>query len=142
MKEKIKSVAKPHYIISVIAVSGIVFAAVNFSNPPLFQNTDNFVLFAQEKMELEKGVQVSSGDLGSNEEIDIEKDSTINGNLFADKSPLDKNTIINGNASFNKFKIEKDAKILGTQTKPVSLPIANLPEIPDFSIGTRDFKFE
>lgn len=130
-----------HYIISALAIVGITFAAMNFTNPPLFQNTDNFVLFASEEIKLEQGVQVSSGDLGSNGEIDVEKDNIINGNLFADGITLDKNVTVNGNASFNKLKTHKETKILGTQTKPVSLPVANLPEIPDFQVGTQDFKF-
>jgi len=130
-----------HFIFAFSIVS-IAFAAFNFTNPPLFPSTDNFVLFAQEEIKLEQGVQISSGDLGSNAKIDIEKDAIVNGNLFANEINVDKNTTINGNASFNKIKLHKDAKILGTQTKPVSLPIANLPEIPDFSIGTQDFKFK
>ncbi len=109
--------------------------------PPLFANLDNFVLFAQEEVTIEKDVQISSGNIGSNDKIDIEKDVIINGNLFADKITIDKNTTVNGNASFNKLKLHKEAQILGTQTKPVQLPIANLPEIPDFKVGTQDFKF-
>lgn len=143
--ERIKTYLKkvePYHIVSVLAIGGIIFAAANFSGPPLFNNLDNFVLFAQEEIKLEQGTQVSSGDLGSNKEIDIEKDTIINGNLFADKITLDKNTIVNGNVSFNKLKIKEETQILGTQTKPVQLPIANLPEIPDFQIGTQDFKFE
>ena len=133
---------RPHHIISVLAFGGIVLAAVNFNSQPLFQNTDNFVLFAQEEIKLEQGVQISSGDLGSNKKIDIEKDAIINGNLFADRISIDKNTTINGNASFNKLQIKKESEILGTQTKPIQLPIVNLPEIPEFTIGTQDFKFE
>ena len=131
-----------HYIISALAVGGIAFAAFNSTNSPLFNNLDQFVIFAQEEIKLEQGVQVSSGDLGSNGKIDIEKDAIINGNLFADKITLDKNTIISGSVSFNKLETKKESQILGTQTKPVSLPIANLPEIPEFLIGTQDFKFE
>src|SRR3989338_2219833 len=133
---------KKHHIISAFAVGGLAAAMFSFNSQPIFDNTDNFVLFAQEEIKLEQGVQVSSGDLGSNGKIDIEKDSIINGNLFAKEISIDKNTIINGNASFNKLKLHKDAQILGTQTKPVQLPIANLPEIPDFQVGTQDFKFE
>lgn len=139
----LKNNLKNHYhFIAAFGIVGIVFAAANFTNPPLFNNTDNFVLFASEEIKLEKEAQVSSGDLGSNKEIDIEKDAIINGDIFADKITLDKNVTINGNVSFNKIKAEKETKILGTQTKPVSLPIANLPEIPDFQIGIQDFKFE
>ena len=122
LKKRIKD--NYHYIISALAIAGIAFATTNFTSPPLFPNIDNFVLFASEEIKLEQGVQVSSGDLGS------------------DEITIDKNSIVNGNASFNKLKLHKEAKILGTQTKPVSLPIANLPDIPDFSIGTQDFKFE
>lgn len=132
---------KTYHIVSLFAVASIAFVAFS-SNSPLFQNTDNFILFASEEIKLEQGVQISSGDLGSNKEIDIEKDSIINGNLFADRIALDKNTQINGNVSFNKLETKKDAKILGTQTSFVSLLIAVLPAIPDFQIGERDFKFE
>lgn len=131
-----------HYIVSALAVAGIALIAFNFNKPPLFQNTDNLILFAQEEIQLEQGVQVSSGDLGSNKEIDIEKDAIISGNLFADKIDLNKNIQINGNISFNKLEAHKDAEILGAQTKPVSLPIANLSGIPDFQTGTQDFQFE
>lgn len=130
------------HFIAALAFVGVIFAAANINNQPLFQNTDNFVLFASEELKLEQGVQVSSGDLGSNSEIDIEKDAIINGNLFADEVIIDKNTTVNGNVSFNKSKTHKETKILGTQTKPVQLPIANLPDIPDFQVGTQDFKFE
>ena len=109
---------------------------------PIFNSLDSFVLFAQEEIKLEQGVQVSSGALGSNAEIEIEKDAVINGNLFADKIAIDKNTTINGSASFNQLKLHKEAQILGTQTKPVQLPVANLPEVPDFPIGIQDFRFE
>lgn len=128
-----------HYIVSALAVVGIAFVA--FNSPPLFNSLDNFVLFAQEEIQLEQGVQISSGDLGSNDEIDIQKDTIISGNLFTDEIAIDKNTTINGNVSFNKLKLHKEAKILGIQTKPIQLPIAKLPEIPDFQIGTKDFKF-
>ena len=131
-----------HYIVSALAVVGIAFVAFNFNNPPLFNSLDSFILFAQEEIKLEQGVQVSSGDLGSNDEIDIEKNAIISGNLFADEITLDKNTTINGNVSFNKLETKKETQILGSKTTPVSLPIANLPDIPDFQIGTQDFKFE
>ncbi len=116
--------------------------ALNNSQSPNLKPLSDFVLFASEELKLEKDIQVSSGDLGSNKNLDIQKDAIINGNLFADKITIDRNTQINGNASFNKLKIQKDAQILGNQIKPVSLPIANLPDIPDFSIGTENFKFQ
>ncbi len=133
---------RPFHIISFLALGSFAVFLTTFSNQPLFNNLDSFVLFAQEEIKIEKEVQVSSGDIGSNKKLDIQKDSIINGNLFADTITLDKGVTINGNVSFNKIKIQKEAQILGSQTKPVSLPIANLPEIPDFQIGTQDFKFE
>gem|GEM_PF-2973437 len=140
-----KRIIKPPYIFSALAVGGLFLGVMNMQfsppAPPLFANLDNFVLFAQEEVTIEKDVQISSGNIGSNDKIDIEKDVIINGNLFADKITIDKNTTVNGNASFNKLKLHKEAQILGTQTKPVQLPIANLPEIPDFKVGTQDFKF-
>ena len=141
IKNHLKKV-KPYHIASVLAIAGLAFAAANSSRLPFFSNIDNFILFAKEEISIEKEVQVSSGDLGSNGEIDIEKDAIINGNLFADEITIDKNSVVNGNASFNKLELRKDAQILGAQTKPVSLPIANLPNTPDFSVGNQDFKFE
>lgn len=131
----------PH-VISVLAISGFVFTILNSNNQPLFTNLDTFILFAQKEVKLEKDVQISSGDIGSNKEINIEKDTIINGNLFADEIILDKNTQINSNVSFNKLQTQKDTQILGIQTKPIQLPIANLLEIPKFQIGIQDFKFE
>ncbi|MBI2122020.1 MAG: hypothetical protein HYT98_02755 [Candidatus Sungbacteria bacterium] len=139
--ECIKGKVKKHQIISALAVGGIAFAALNFNNPPLFTDLSGFVLFAQEEIKLEQGVQVSSGDLGSNGKIDIEKDVIVNGNLFAKEISIDKNSTINGDASFNKLKLHKEAQILGTQTRPIQLPVANLPEITPFNIGTQNFNF-
>lgn len=131
-----------YHFIFAFGLVGLVFAATNFTNPPLFQNTDNFIFFAHEEIKLEQGVQVSSGDLGSNKELDIDKDAIINGNLFAYEIEIDKNTQINGNVSFNKLKIEKGTQILGSKTTPAKLPIASFPEIPEFQTGNQDFKFE
>ncbi|MDP3935063.1 MAG: hypothetical protein Q8Q46_02530 [Candidatus Giovannonibacteria bacterium] len=135
-----------HHIFFFLAAGGIVLAAFNFNPPtggqPLFQNLDQFVLFAEEEIKLEQGVQVSSGDLGTNGKLNIQKEVIVNGNLFADRITIDKDSQINGHVSFNTLETKKETKILGTQTKPVSLPIANLPEILAFQIGTQDFKFE
>jgi len=139
---QIKSKIKTNHIVFLLAAGAVIFAVANSNSQPIFSSLDNFVLFASEEIKLKQGVQVSSGDLGSNKEIDIDKDSIINSNLFADNIDLDKNVQINGNVSYNKLEAEKDAKIFGTKTTPVSLPIANLPAIPDFQIGDKDFKFE
>src|SRR3989338_4252372 len=142
MKRFIKNL-KPHYLISAVVVSGVVFAATNFNfnQQPLFSNTNNFVLFSEKEITLEQETQISSGDLGSNNKLDIQKDNIINGNLFAKEISIDKNTTVNGNTSFNKLKFHKDSQILGVQTKPVKLPIASLPQIPNFTIGNQNLTF-
>ena len=140
MHQAIKSLKFSH-IISALAVGGFAFTMLNGNNPPLFNNLDNFALFAQEEVRTEQEVQISSGDVGSNKKIDIDKDVIVTGNLFAKEVAIDKNSTINGNASFNNLKLHKEAQILGTQIKPVSLPIANFPDIPNFQVGTDDFKF-
>ena len=129
-------------IVPYLAVGVLTFAVFNTGGRPLFSDISKFVIFAKDGIEIEKLVQVSSGDVGSNKELDINKDAIINGNLFADQIDIDKNSLINGNASFNKLKLEKDTKILGTKTDHVSLPVANLPEIPSFQVGTQDLNFQ
>lgn len=135
------------FIIATLFLGSISFLAASSAQllprrPPLFSTLDNFVLFASEELNIENGTQISSGDLGANKTIDIEKDVIVSGNLFANIISIDKNTFINGNASFNKLKIHKDAQILGSTTSPVSLPIANLPVLPnEFPIGTQNLTF-
>lgn len=133
---------KFQYLFPVLLAAGIIFAASSSNTQPLFQTLSDFVLFASEEINLDKETQISSGDLGSNKEISIDKDVIVSGNLFADKITLDKNIQINGNVSYNKLKTQKEAQILGQKTSPISLPVANLPEIPDFPVGAQDFKFE
>ncbi len=117
--------------------AGLVSLAV-FSHRSLPANPkplSDFVLFASEELKLEKSVQVSSGDLGSNKELDIQKDVIISGNLFADKITIDKNTVINGNVSYTKLKAQKDVQIFGTQTKSISLcPLPFFPIFPIFQL--------
>ncbi len=132
---------KTPHIVSTLALSGFAFIILTGNGQPLFTNLDTFVLFAQGEVRLEKEVQVSSGDVGSNGKIDIEKDVIVNGNLFAKEIAIDKNSTINGNASFNKIKLNEKAQIFGIQTKSVQLPIASLPSLPNFSIGVQDLKF-
>ncbi|KKS37756.1 MAG: hypothetical protein A3G49_05610 [Candidatus Sungbacteria bacterium RIFCSPLOWO2_12_FULL_41_11] len=102
---------RAHHLLSFLAAGGVALAALNFSGSntqPLFNSSDSFVLFASEEVKIEEGTQISSGDIGSNKTIDVQKDAIINGNLFADKITLDKNTTINGNVSFNKLQIKKE----------------------------------
>lgn len=136
---------KPHHFVYVLAGGFLLFGALSF-NPlaggqPFFNNTDNFVLFADRGITLEQETQVSSGDLGSNNKLDIQKDNIINSNLFAKEITIDKDTTINGNASFNKINLKKESEILGTTTSSVNLPIADLPDIPEFPIGAQGFVF-
>lgn len=137
-------ILKSPRILPILVTGGLFIGvlSIQLNTPSLFENLDDFVLFAQEEVKLEQDVQISSGDIGSNKNIDIQKDSLLNGNLFANEITLDKNTQINGNISFNELKTKKDTQILGTQTDSVSLPIANIPSIPDFNPGTQDFKFK
>ncbi|KKU49704.1 MAG: hypothetical protein UX72_C0047G0003 [Parcubacteria group bacterium GW2011_GWA2_47_10] len=116
LHKKIRS----HHVISLFALGGFLLAAsYSPAKLPLFSNIDNFVLFGSEGVTLEEGTQISSGDVGSNKTIHIDKDAIINGNLFADRIELGKNTTINGNASFNTIKKEhkiKHSKGLQRQT--------------------------
>ncbi len=140
--ENIRKKVRPHHVVSILAVGGIAFAALYFTGKPLFSSADSFVLFAGDRIQLGDNVQVSSGDVGSNLKVDIGQDILINGNLFADTISIDANTTINGNASFNKLQIDASSAIIGTTSTTVPLPIAILPIIPDFSIGTRDLSFD
>ena len=72
---------KTHHIISTLAIAGLAFVALTSpkNNQPLFSNLENFVLFAEEEITLEQGVQISSGDIGSNNKLDIQKEIVING---------------------------------------------------------------
>jgi len=128
-------------IFTFVVVVALTVSASHNGSEPLFTDLDQFVLFAEQNVNLEEDVQISSGDTGSNEEINIKKDSIISGNLFANTVDLEKRSVINGNASFNELKIKKDAEILGEQITPVSLPIAILPTIPSFTTGTQNFTF-
>lgn len=140
MKDKIKIKL---YILPTLAVGGFFIGVLGtqFNAPPLFENLDAFVLFAEKEINFEKETQVSSGDVGSNKEITIGRNSIINGNLFVSIITLDKNTLVNGSASFNKLKTQKNTQILGSRITPVSLPIANIPNIPSFQAGTQDLTF-
>ena len=129
------------FLIFAFILGNFTFVSESSANPP-FNSLDGFVLFAKERISLGKRVQVSSGNLGSNEKLYINKDSTINGDLFADKIYVNKRTIISGNISFNRLKTRKEPQILGSTTTPVSLPIGNLPEILDFPVGDEDIEFE
>ncbi|MBI2591700.1 MAG: hypothetical protein HYW34_03430 [Candidatus Brennerbacteria bacterium] len=130
---------KLHHLAYLLAGGGIFFAALNFNfnNQPLFTNLNQFILVAEDKIELAENVQISSGDLAANKEISIAENNIINGNLFSDEIKIAENTTINGNISFNQLELTPSSKILGVTSSPVSLPIIQLPNIPDFPTGNQ-----
>jgi cytoskeletal protein CcmA (bactofilin family) len=127
---------KPHLSLSALVLGGTLIAFGGGVHAPLLPATDSFALFATDTLTLEQGTQVSSGDLGSNGTIALEKDVLVNGDLFANDLSIDKNTVINGSATYNKLQIKKEAQILGTQTNTATLPIANLPAFADLTHDT------
>jgi hypothetical protein len=118
-----------------LAGTGFVVLGSHVSSP-LFSSVDQFVLFADQGITLEDNTQVSSGNIGSNSDLTLDKNVLISGDLFADKITLAKGAEINGNASYNKLRSASSTQILGTQTKPIQLPVANLPILPEFTLGT------
>ena len=140
MKEKLshfRKHPKTPAILTAIMFTGVSFAAVhNLPSPPVFPNTDNFVIFAEQSLTFEESATISSGDIGTNGTLSFDKNGTANGNLFADKIAIAKGTTINGNANYNK--LTNNGEILGAKTTSVSLPIANLPTVQPFTIGTED----
>jgi hypothetical protein len=140
MKEKLLRIRKhpktPGFLTALL-VGGVSITAIhNIPYLPLFPNTDNFVIFADQTLTFDESTTISSGGVGTNGNLDIGKDTAVSGNIFADKITIAKNTTINGNATYNK--LTNKGEILGTKTTPTSLPIANLPTVQPFSIGTQD----
>ncbi len=121
---------KPHHIISVLAGGSLIFAVI-VSNKPLFSSLEQFVLVAEEEIHLAGNVQTSSGDIASNGRIFVSGENIINGNLFANEIRVAGGTTINSNVSFNKFHLADTAEILGEESTPISLPIIQLPEVPE-----------
>ncbi|OGY99597.1 MAG: hypothetical protein A2945_03045 [Candidatus Liptonbacteria bacterium RIFCSPLOWO2_01_FULL_52_25] len=139
--ERIRRKVKKHHILSTFALGAVALAAFNFTRAPLFNSLDRFVLFASDNIQLAHEVQVSSGDFGSNKTIDIQKDAIINGSFFADTIVIGKSTQVNGNVAANRLKLSASSTIFGSTSSSVSLPIANLPQVPAFTVGTQDFTF-
>jgi hypothetical protein len=143
MKEKLSRFRKhpktPGFLTALLFTGVAVTTLHNIPNPPLFPNTNQFVIFAEQSLTFDESTTVSSGEVGTNGILSFEKDSTINGNLFADKISIAKGITINGNATYNK--LSNKGEILGTKTTPTPLPIANLPTVQPFTIGTQDKTF-
>ena len=129
---------KPHHIISGLAIGGLFLATLNFNTQPLFTDLNQFVLVAEDRIHLAGDVQVSSGDLAANGEIAIAGSNIISGNLFSDEIKIAGGTQINGDASFNELKLTQNSEILGITSTPISLPVIELPDIPDFIPGNQD----
>jgi hypothetical protein len=126
----------PRIFAPLLLLAGTGMAFGPHSVTPLFSNTDQFVLFATEHLTLEEGTQVSSGDLGSNDTLKLDKDALITGNLFAKTIDLKQGTVISGNADHRKLKTATAGQVLGTATGNAHLPIANLPALPAVTPGT------
>jgi len=130
------------YIISLLASSGILAAAAGFNvntitPQPLFTDLDQFVLVAEE-IHLAGGVQVSSGDLASNSRIFISGENIVNGNLFSDEIRIASSAVINGSVSFNKLHLADTAEVLGEESTPISLPVIQLPNLPEVQPNGND----
>ncbi|MBI2451250.1 MAG: hypothetical protein HYV52_02865 [Parcubacteria group bacterium] len=133
---------KKLYFSSILAV-GIISVTVLFSqssNPEPFRPIEDFVLFGKEGVHLSEDIQSLSGDIGSNKEIKIAEKSKIVGNLFSQEIKLTENTEIDGNITTQQLEQTSTTKILGTISKEISFPIAQIPDIPDFQIGTQDIE--
>ena len=115
-----------------VAGVGVAFSG-SHATPSLFLNTDQFVLFATDKVTLDAEVQVSSGDLGSNSELILDKNVLVSGDLFADKLTLGASSTVNGNVAYNKLKKANTAMVLGVSSTTLRLPIATLGSAPEFS---------
>ena len=124
-----------YFLFPILLVGGLAYAVTTFGSTPLFDSTEDFVLFSNEKITLEQKTQISSGFLGSNNGIHIKKENIVNSDMFADEIALDKETQVNGNISYNKLTTQKSTQVFGVQTNQVNLLIAVIPDIPEFQPG-------
>lgn len=135
---------RSHHIVSALAVGGIIFTTVNFSDgQPLFSSTDNFIILAQEKINLASDVTVSSGDIGINKHkgmLEVGPRNILTSFLFASRIVLGPNSIVNGNAFFNKLTEAKDAQILGQEEQTFRSPLVDFPIVADFPIGDQTIR--
>lgn len=131
---------RPQYLLSVLAAGAIVAtvslssssnSGFSLSGQPLFPNTENFVLFAEDEIIFEQDVQVSSGDVGTNGDLTIKKEGIVSGNIYGNRIAIEKDTQINGNAAFNILDLAKGAQILGSSSSTLSLPVALTAPLPD-----------
>jgi len=82
-------------------------------------------------------VDASPGPVLGKAELELEKDATVTGNVFADTIDLAKNALVEGDAFYNTIK--GDGAVQGTETSPLSLPLdIEAPAFPDFDAGTDD----
>lgn len=123
--------------IGFIGLAAMAVIPVSTVSPDL----NEFVVFAKEEIVLSQDSQVSSGNIGTNGKLVIDQNSLITADLFADELSLDAGVQVNGNISFNELNTHPNAVIFGATTTPVAIPIAILPDIPDFDPGTQDSTF-
>lgn len=125
-----------HYFASFLLLTGIVLAAGNSPTEPVFSNLDKFVLVAENTIHLSDDTQVSSGDIASNNKINISSKNIINGALFSPNIHIASSTTINSNITFNRLTKDETSEILGSTSTPIQEPVVELPEIEDFNTGT------
>lgn len=108
---------------------------------PLFPDTDRFVLAAQNIL-LANGVQLSSGDIGSNSSLVIGEANVLNGNVFASVITIAANTELNGNASFNRLVLSPSSTIFGSRSTPLRWPVFQVPLVPNFPTGGQNLNVQ
>lgn len=102
--------------------------------------TDDFVLFASERLVVSEGANVASGNVGSNGTVNIAEEATASCNVFGNEVRLGRGASVLGSVLFNTLRLGESAEILGEQISPLSLPVASLPSISAFTPGTSNVK--
>jgi cytoskeletal protein CcmA (bactofilin family) len=126
----------PRIFIPLFLLAGTGSALVGLHTPSTPLPTTTFVLLASSDLRLESGTQVSSGNLGSNDKLKLEKDVLVSGHLFAQSLELKEHVVIDGNATYHKLKKASSASILGTETRDTSSSLALFPSFPSSTQGT------
>ncbi len=90
---------------------------------------------------LDKNADVSGDiaviDTGDSPELDVDKDSRIDGSVRANRIRLDKDTVVTGDGAFNT--LSGSGTVQGTTTTPLTLPLAiTIPTIGAITPGTTD----
>jgi hypothetical protein len=123
-------------------------ATVNIEKPPEDElSVKSYVLLANERIEIRKDTVIKSGDVGVNSVNDGSTETlTIGKNvkvldssslLKADFIKLQKNVEV-WDIHYDYINKHKQAKILGSEYTPLTLPVATFPSFPEFSSGSLD----